>query len=230
MWQGERSEPSVRNGEAMKREASAPAARGAGRYKMTHSLLEQWLRATDSEADEGAFDSFLATLERRPRERSKAMQAGIDFENAVTRYVNDVPPGEALLDKTELRAIVSFGNALRGGSLQVRQEAPLTVEGVPLLLVGVADCLKAGVLYDIKRVQRYEYGKHAGSTQHPMYFELFPEATRFDYLIFDGYYCYREQYRRGDYPPIAGTITAFLRYLRDADLMDVYQQHWEVPA
>ena len=95
-----------------------------------------------------------------------------------------------------------------------------------MLLVGIADCLKCGIIYDIKRVQRYEYGKYQHSTQHPMYLELFPEAMRFDYLIFDGSYCYREQYRRGDFVPIRQTAEGFLKYLEDADLMETYQEHW----
>ena len=55
-----------------------------------------------------------------------------------------------------------------------------------------------------------------------------PEALRFDYLIFDGKYCYMEQYRRGDFEPIHGTIKAFLEYLDGAELMETYQKNWEV--
>ena len=61
-----------------------------------------------------------------------------------------------------------------------------------------------------------------------MYMELFPEALRFDYLIFDGKYCYMEQYRRGDFEPIHCTIKAFLEYLDGAELMETYQKNWEV--
>lgn len=200
------------------------------RLKLTHSLLASWQYATDSEADEGAYTRFLDALERKPQAKTAAMQAGIDFENAINEYVKDSAKCIKDLDGSALRAVVQFGNRLKGGHPQVREELPVTVDGVPLLLVGVADYLKAGILYDIKRVQRYEYGKYAGSTQHPMYFELFPEAVRFDYLIFDGYYCYMEQYRRGDYTPIDVTIKAFLRYLRDADLMETYQQCWRTEA
>ena len=201
------------------------------RYKMTHSLLEQWRRATDSEADEGAYEAFLAALERRPRERTPAMQAGVNFEDAVNRYVDELPQDAGLTwRQQDIRAITSFGNTVRRGVKQVRRELPTTIEGLPLLLVGVADYVQAGILYDIKRVQRYEYGKYAQSTQHPMYLELFPEATRFDYLIYDGAYCYREQYRRGDYPPIRWDISCFFRYLRNADLLETYKSNWEVQA
>lgn len=196
-------------------------------YKMTHSLLESWRRATDPDADETAFGVFLDTLERKKRQKTKAMQDGIDFEYAVTRYINNEAPGSDRSGE-EIRAIAQFGNRLRGAQLQVREEKEIKVCGREILLVGVADALKAGILSDIKRVQRYEYGKYQFSTQHPMYMELFPEALRFDYLIFDGKYCYMEQYRRGDFEPIHGTIKAFLEYLDGAELMETYQKNWEV--
>lgn len=196
-------------------------------YKMTHSLLESWRRATDPDADETAFGVFLDTLERKKRQKTKAMQDGIDFENAVTRYINNEAPDNNRIGD-EIRAIAQFGNRLRGAQLQVREEKEIKVCGHEILLVGVADALKAGILSDIKRVQRYEYGKYQFSTQHPMYMELFPEGLRFDYLIFDGKYCYMEQYRRGDFEPIQFTIKAFLEYLDGAELMDIYKKNWEV--
>lgn len=192
-------------------------------YKLTHSLLEQWRRATDPEADEEAYASFLAALNRQKKPRTAVMQAGIDFESHVYACARgDAPTG----DDPEASAAARFGAKIRGGAAQVREEKRAEIGGVPLLLVGVADALKAGVLYDIKRVQRYEYGKYAQSTQHPMYMALFPNAARFDYLIFDGAYCYAETYRRGDFEPIESTISEFLRYLRDAGLMGIYKSKW----
>ncbi len=200
------------------------------RLKLTCSLLNSWLYATGPEADEGAFERFLAALEGRRQPGSRAMQAGIDFEAAINAYVRDEPLSVAAgVDNGEaVKAVARFGNRLRGARLQVREEKPVTLAGRDLLLVGVADALKAGILYDIKRVQRYEYGKYQFSAQHPMYMALFPETIRFDYLIFDGTYCHRETYRRGDYEPIETGVQTFLRYLDDAGLMDIYQKHWEV--
>ncbi|MFR8331180.1 MAG: hypothetical protein ACLU9S_01425 [Oscillospiraceae bacterium] len=54
----------------------------------------------------------------------------------------------------------------------------------------------------------------------PMYLHLIPSASRFDYLIFDGAFCYRESYRRGDFPPIEDTITQFIRFLQEHSLTD----------
>lgn len=194
-------------------------------YRLTHTLLESWRRATDPEADETAFASFLDTLERKKKPKSAAMKTGIEFESAVNQYIKNEPV--ILEDKKAMKAMVQFGNRLRGAQLQVRAETPVEIDRIPFLLVGVADALHAGIISDIKRPMRYEYGKYFDSTQHPMYMELFPEALRFDYLIFDGAYCYREQYRRGDFQPIHDTIRAFARYLNDADLMDTYKNFWE---
>lgn len=194
-------------------------------YRLTHTLLESWRRATDPEADETAFASFLDMLERKKKPKSAAMKAGTAFESAVNQYIRNEPV--VIEDEKAMKAMTQFGNRLRGAQLQVRAETPVEIDRIPFLLVGVADALHAGIISDIKRPMRYEYGKYFDSTQHPMYMELFPEALRFDYLIFDGSYCYREQYRRGDFQPIHDTIRAFARYLNDADLMDTYKKFWE---
>lgn len=196
-------------------------------YKMTHSLLESWRRATDPDADETAFGVFLDTLEKKKKPRTPAMQNGIDFENRIMHFCKNETQ-DADLTSEEIRAIYQFGNRIKNAQLQIREEKEIEVCGREILLVGVADALKAGILSDIKRVQRYEYGKYQFSTQHPMYMELFPEALRFDYLIFDGKYCYMEQYRRGDFEPIYSTIKAFLEYLDGAELMETYMKNWEV--
>lgn len=199
-------------------------------YKLTCSLLNSWLYGTDPDADEGAFQGFLDTLEGRKKPKTRAMEQGIAFENMVNCCASGLPQAAGAIseDEASMKAAFQFGQRCRDGQLQVREEKAVHWGGMDLLLVGIADCLKCGIIYDIKRVQRYEYGKYQHSTQHPMYLELFPEAMRFDYLIFDGSYCYREQYRRGDFAPIQQTAEAFLRYLEDASLMETYQEHWRV--
>lgn len=196
------------------------------RYKITCTLLNAWLRATDADASEEDFSSFLAVLERKPTKDSKAMQEGRRFEELVNHRAHNL---NVVCDvEAEARAVAQFGQRLANAQLQVRMEKPVTIAGMDLQLVGVADALHAGIISDIKRVQRYEYGKYQHSTQHPMYMELFPEAIRFDYLIFDGQYCYREQYRRGDFLPIEDTIEVFLDYLTNADLMEIYKDKWRI--
>ena len=197
------------------------------RYRLTASLLNSWLRATDPEAVGNEYEDFLAALGREQRPTAPAAQAGIDFENAVSIVAEkgELTPGDCA--ERDVNAVYAFGQRCKDAAYQVRGEKDIEVCGLPIRLVGIADFLKAGIITDIKRVIRYEYGKYQGSAQHPMYFELFPEAVRFDYLIYDGAYCYIEQYRRGEYRPIKEFAEAFLRYLEDADLMDIYKTKWE---
>lgn len=199
-------------------------------YRLTASLLNSWQRATDPDACGNEYEDFLLDLAREKRATSGAAQAGIDFEKAVSIIAEHGELGTDDCADRDIPAVCAFGERVRRAAYQVRAEKEMEVGGLTLNLVGVADFLKAGIITDIKRVMRYEYGKYQHSAQHPMYMELFPEAVRFDYLIYDGSYCYMEQYRRGDYTPIQDTAAAFLRYLRDADLIDTYMSKWEEKA
>ena len=194
-------------------------------YRLTASLLNSWLRGTDPEATGDEFGDFLADLGREKRPTSRAAQAGIDFETAVYDASKGLYDSEPEPEQ-DLAAAIAFGKRLKGAGYQVKAMKQITVDGVPINLVGVADFVKAGIITDIKRVMRYEYGKYQFSAQHPMYMELWPEATRFDYLIWDGHYAYQETYRRGDFEPIENTVRKFLLYLDAADLMDIYKDKW----
>ena len=195
-------------------------------YRLTASLLNSWLRATDPEANGTEYSDFLADLAREKRATSPAAQQGIDFEDMVYKASQGAYDKEAEPEK-ELAAAIAFGHRMHGGSYQVKAMKQMEIGGTPLNLVGIADFVKAGIITDIKRVQRYEYGKYQGSAQHPMYMELWPEAIRFDYLIWDGRFAYSETYRRGDFEPIQGTVKRFLDYLDGAGLTYTYFSHWK---
>lgn len=195
-------------------------------YKLTCSLLNSWQYATDPDAGEEAFASFLATLERAQWPKTQAMKTGIAFEDMVTAAANGTLPAESC--DRDAMAAKQFAARVGRGVPQIKATKATNIGKTPVLLVGVADWIGAGIITDIKRVQRYEYGKYQHSTQHPMYLELFPEAMRFDYLIYDGAYSYIEQYRRGDYLPLEATAKRFFDYLEDSGLIDIYQKHWEV--
>lgn len=199
-------------------------------FRITHSLLSAWDYATGDRAGDDSLAEFVKTLKREPKERTKAMQDGIDFEDAVTFYsAHGCLRQEDMntCSNAEIKAIVRFGNKVRMAAPQVRAESRMTINGIDFLLVGVADYLKAGIIYDTKRIGMYEYGRYVGNTQHPMYFELFPEAVRFDYLIFDGYQTHTETYRRADCEPIQNHISRFVRDLRDVGLIETYKEYWE---
>lgn len=195
-------------------------------YRLTASLLNSWLRATDPDACGDEYADFLKDLGREQRPTSAAAKAGIKFEEEVFKYSRLDAMTTDAYSNAETLAIVSFGQLVRGACYQVRGEKEITVSGLRVNLVGVADFIHAGIITDIKRVQRYEYGKYQFSAQHPLYMEIFPEALRFDYLIFDGAYCYMEQYRRGDFIPIQQTAARFMDYLDGAGLMGLYQEKW----
>lgn len=195
-------------------------------YWLTQSLLSSWLyypRAEDAYTD-SAKASFLAALRRDRQETTKAMEDGIRFEG----LVNALVAGEAIDPPNEAwgKTARHFAKTCAGGVPQVPVTGELSVSGMDFVLYGVCDYVKAGIIYDIKKTGRYEYGKYASSPQHPMYLHLLPEAARFDYLVFDGTFCYRETYRRGDFPPIETTIAEFIRYLRDSGEMDLYTANW----
>lgn len=197
-------------------------------YWLTQSLLSSWkhfLDADDAYAD-AALSSFLSTLRREEKETTQAMQAGIDFEAAINSTVAGVPveSGSAKYD----RAVAKFSRICAGGQPQVPVAGRLRVSGLEFQLYGVCDYVKAGVIFDIKRVQRYEYGKYLHSPQHPMYLHLLPGASEFTYLIFDGTSTYTETYRRGDFEPIENTISCFINWLLANGYINDYFTHWEM--
>lgn len=196
-------------------------------YWLTQSLLSSWIYYlnADDEYAQSAWDSFVSTLRREEKEPTKAMQDGILFEDMVNRLVaGQAPEGDfnAKWDAAARR----FAGRCSGGLSQVPVTGDLSVAGMDFCLYGVCDYVKAGLIMDIKKVTRYEYGKYQHSPQHPMYLHLLPEAKRFDYLIFDGSNCHVEAYRREDCKPIEQTIAEFIRFLKYTGGLDVYKYFW----
>lgn len=196
-------------------------------FWMTQSLLSNWLyymSAEDPYIDQ-AMASLMDTLHLKKREKTRAMQDGIRFEQMVNEAVDGRPVGDIPGDKWE-HAVRRFSKACSGGHPQVPVSGRISTAGMDFALYGVCDYVKAGRIYDIKKVTRYEYGKYVGSPQHPMYLYMLPEAARFDYLIFDGSFCYQETYRRCDCKPVEQTISEFVRWLSDTGNMELYKANW----
>lgn len=203
-------------------------------YWMTQSLLNSWIywQNADDRYEARAYASFLATLRREEKAPTKAMQTGIKFEDDINALVASglISPLAPDADKWA-KAVIRFARICEGGQSQVPVSGELRIAGMDLVLYGVCDYVKAGQIFDIKKVSsKYEYGKYYNSPQHPMYLHLIPEAKRFDYLIFDGTFCYRETYRRCDCKPIQQTISEFMQYLRESGHMDDYRAHWAMNA
>lgn len=194
---------------------------------MTQSLLSSWIYYlnADEERSQAAWDSFVSTLRREKKEPTKAMNDGILFEDMVNRLVAGEQIDNDPHEKWDAAAR-RFAGRCAGGLYQVPVAGDLSVSGMDFCLYGVCDYVKAGLIMDIKKVTRYEYGKYQHSPQHPMYLHLLPEAKRFDYLIFDGSSCHIETYRREDCKPIEQTISEFISFLEGTNGLDVYRQFW----
>jgi hypothetical protein len=196
------------------------------KYWMTQSLLSSYAYFSSAEDlfSEKAYQSFLSTLRREEKEPTRAMKAGIQFE----ADINALVAGGAFESKNEKwdKAVRRFSRICAGGQSQAPASAELTCCGLDLVLYGVCDYIKAGTIYDIKKVTRYEYGKYQNSPQHSMYFHLVPGARRFDYLVFDGSFCYRETYRPHDCRSIDRIICEFFHSLESLGLIEDYKTFW----
>lgn len=194
--------------------------------RITQTLLSAWKYVYLK--DDG-YEEFLKTLKREPKAQNKAILEGIRFENVV----NNVLDGAAIDPKHEwLYPVIDITDELWGASQQVTVFRDIEINGVPFVLHGVLDFLKQGIIYDTKFSKTYRVGKYLSSPQTSMYFALVPEARLFEYIICDGKYVYRERYPRyllGDgIEPIEKTINNFMNFLARQNLLEIYQQNWEV--
>ena len=197
-------------------------------YLMTHSLLSSWLYTMkgnpyeDMTSERDYFADFMSTLNREPIPTNEAMQKGIDFEDLVT----DIVMGRGDANSKWYQAASEVAGIVKGGLLQFKARKEIVVNGMPLLLYGRLDALKAGIVYDIKFSGSYDAGKYIDSTQHPVYLELVPEAKKFTYLVSNGSYVWPETYRRDETPSIIPVIEDFLDWLEPQGLMSIYKEKW----
>ena len=220
------------------------------RYLMTQSLLSSWLYTFNCPDDyeEEAFNDFLSTLRREPHETTEAMQNGIDFENLVTAILTGAPTAvqrervfrgndifnEKLVPVQEHKwytGASKVAKILRGAQLQVKAMRDTFIAGKNLVLYGILDGLKAGVIYDIKFLNKGMggaelAGKYLESPQHKMYFEIVPDAYEFRYLVSDGTDLYIETYSRGTTLSIEYEIENFFSWLDVAGFMPIYEEKW----
>ncbi|MEN6487269.1 MAG: hypothetical protein ABFD66_00045 [Smithella sp.] len=198
------------------------------RYLITHSLLSSWLYTMkenpfeDMTSQRDNYADFIAALNREPIPTTEAMQKGIDFENLVT----DITLGKGDVKDYRYEAASQVAAIIKGGLLQFRARREIEVKGLPMLLYGRLDALKAGTVYDIKFSGSYDAGKYINSTQHPTYLDIVPEAKMFTYLVSNGTYVWKETYRRDEVPSIIPVIEDFLNWLELQGLMETYKAKW----
>lgn len=192
------------------------------KVRITQTLLSSWLGSF--KYDDG-YEDFIRTLHREKKQPTTAMLDGIRFESCV----NNVLDG-AIIDESHewYKPVTELADYLHGSQKQVNLFREIDVNGQCILLHGVLDFLRAGVVFDTKFSKRYYLNKYLSSPQHPLYLTLVPEARRFEYLICDGKYIYKEIYPREIVPPIEPTIKNFLEFCEKQNLMNILIEKWSV--
>lgn len=199
------------------------------RYLMTHSLLSSWLYTMrenpyeDASNEKDPLEDFIRVLRREPTETTEAMQKGIDFEDLVT----DIVKGCGDESNRWYAAASRVADIVRGGVLQFKARKDIKVHGLDIILYGRLDCLNAGEILDIKFSGSYDRGKYFGSTQHPVYLEIVPEAKAFTYLVSNGTEVWTERYLREDTPAISPIIYDFIDWLSVQGLLKLFQEKWQ---
>lgn len=188
-------------------------------FKITASLLNSWnyIFECDEDNSDSALDSFIDTLKRVKKPPNIYMQRGIDFEKDC--YAGRVP---------------FISDIIAGGEFQYYGELDLEVDDLDIRILGYLDVLKAGTIYDIKRVTKYELQKYFNSYQHHIYFALVPEAFNFEYLVASGYNdnyidIFTEEYKREDAKDVKDIIHTFFEWLKENELFETYKNNWEIP-
>lgn len=199
------------------------------RYLMTHSLLSSWLYSMrdnpyeDMTTERDSYAEFLTTLRREKTPPTDAMKDGIAFEDLVLAITH----GEGDTEDPWYRAAREAASYVVDGAAQFKAHKELVLnDGTRILLYGRIDWLKAGVIYDTKFSRSYDVGKYVDSTQHPVYFELVPDAYEFTYLVSNGSTLWPETYRRDETPDIRPTIENFIDFLKIQGLYDLYREKW----
>lgn len=220
-------------------------------YLITQSLIGSWnyMMSCREECQEEAYADFLNTLNRIPKETTPEMQNGIDFENLVYSIANGtfqprkVPTGETaramgdtvIFEKTEYPKWYEGANAvatlIKGAPVQVKAQRELTIGSMELLVYGIMDALKAGIIYDVKFSNKgfgsaELAGKYLDSPQHPAYFYIEPDAREFQYLVSDGVDLYTETYTRANSRPFKEIAEEFLASLDAMNLLSIYKEKW----
>lgn len=201
------------------------------RYLITQSLVGSWgyLFSCMEEYQDKAYEDFLTTLRREPKETTPEMQNGIDFENEVYLAAADAPRKPH--PKWE-QGITAVATVIKGAQVQVKAQRELTVAGMDFLVYGILDALKAGSIYDVKFLNKSFgsaelAGKYLESPQHHAYFYIIPEAVDFTYLVSDGQDLYTERYTPDMCKPFPDIVAQFITSITSMDLLDVYKEHWQ---
>ncbi len=197
-------------------------------FLITQTLLSSWLYMFNcmEGCEEDAKESFLRVLNREPTETTEAMMNGRIFEDDVYRVASGLGPPTVWEE-----GVTAVSSVLRGACFQVKASRSITVDGEEYLVYGILDALKAGIIYDVKFLNKSMgsadlAGKYLESPQHPAYFYIVPEAREFIYLVSDGHSLYTEHYKPEECRGIAEFIREFIASIKSMGLYGVYAEKW----
>lgn len=199
-------------------------------YLITQTLIGSWnyMHSCREECKEDAYNDFLRTLNRIPKETTLEMQNGIDFENEVYKAAAGISRTVHPKWESGINAVAAI---IKGAPVQVKAQRELTIGSMDLLVYGIMDAIKAGKIYDVKFSNKSFgsvelAGKYLDSPQHPTYFYIVPEAHEFQYLVSDGVDLYTEVYTRENSRPFKEIADEFLSSLDAMNLLDIYKEKW----
>lgn len=199
------------------------------RYLMTQSLLSSFAYqfSCSDEVMEDANQAFMRTLHRMKEAPTEAMLNGINFENEVYKLAGGYQREQHKKWESGIQKVASV---IQGAPVQIKVSREITVDGIPFLVYGILDAMKAGTIYDVKfkdkPFSKLELaGNYLDSPQHPAYFYMVPEAQRFVYLVSDGQELYREEYTPDASPSIGSLIHEFLSGI-SREQMEIYKKMW----
>lgn len=205
-------------------------------YLITQSLISAWAYMFDcfEGKEEEARAEFERVLRREKGKPTKAMQAGITFEEAVYAEAAALPHPPTKWE----HGVKTVASIIRGAAVQVKLSRTIKVDGEKYLVYGILDALKAGIIYDVKfrtksicpesdALGNYDiYGKYLNSPQHPFYFYLVPEAQKFSYLVSDGEDIYIESYYPSECRSAKEIIHEFTHSIIELGYWDTYKEKW----
>lgn len=194
-------------------------------FYITPTLLNAWLYYIHSreESEDVAKKSFLNCLEKIKQEPTSQMKRGIEFENSIRAFDENNEQCEDITAR-------EICNIIKGGLWQEKIYKTINVDGIEILLYGIADIIKQNKIYDIKRVSKYQLPKYYRSSQHKIYLYC-TDLPFFDYLISDGKDVYIESYSCSNINilehELKTLIRSFLNWLKLNNYYDIYTKNWE---
>ena len=180
-------------------------------------------------------EDFLKTLSREKFEPNEAMQKGIDFENDIKKFCEDMEEYNMVSNiapismPEESEIIEEISNIVYGGYWQESVKRQIEVAGTRILLYGRCDVIKGDTIYDIKYTKNYNLGKFQESTQHLIYM-FCSGLDKFKYLVSDLKSYWIEEYVKQSNieAKLRSEVMQFLDYLdRDKEANELFYTKWK---